>query len=272
LEITSQEDTGAADIIGVIDADQSLTANLLRVANSPVFGVPNRIQSAKQAVVLLGFNEVRSIALSATVFSMFEAAEGETVFNREAFWRHSYLVAHLTRELFTKFPDADNKALYFTAGLLHDIGIVVMDQFFRPEFKDIVETIQQENEMPLRAEGRFMGVNHAAIGAVLLRRWQLPKLLVKVVETHHNPWDAPAAAAPLVRALYYGNLLAQLIGYPAYAQSEAPTVEGFLDSADAQQLAEAGMPLDKQWLADTVTRYKEDEILLDLIMGAATPM
>jgi len=268
MDITSQEDSSASDLIEIVNADQSLTANLLRVANSPVYGVPYRIESARQAIVLLGFNEVRSIALSATVFSTLADSGPKSVFKREGFWRHSYLVAHLTREFFDLFPDPDHKALYFTAGLLHDIGIVVLDQFFPTEFTEILAMIRQEKDDPLTIEKRYLNVTHAQVGAALLKRWQLPADLVAAVEGHHS-LEKIKDPAPLHKALYYGNLLAKILGYLAYSTGTPLELATFYQSEEAAKLRETGALLDEDILTKKVDKYKNDQEMIDLILGAA---
>jgi putative nucleotidyltransferase with HDIG domain len=268
LEMTAADDTSAQDLVEILSTDQSLTANLLRVANSPVYGVPYRIQSVKQAVVLLGFNEVRGIAVGATVFSNLRGIK-DSAFDREAFWRHCFLVAHLTRELYPLSPAPEAKPLYYTAGLLHDVGVVVLDQFFQEEFTAIIEAVKQDKLEPREAENRFLGADHQEIGAMLLRRWQLPEPLVQVVAAHHTPWEAKELR-PLAAALFFANFIAQLLEYPAYVGLPAPELEAIYEGDSAAALAEAGLLLDRAAIENVVAKYRDDRVLLDLIMGSAS--
>jgi len=269
LELTASQDSSADDLIEVITADQSLTANLLKVANSPVYGVPYRIQSAKQAVVLLGFNEVRNIALSASVFANLNGPQNLRTFNRDRFWQHSFLVAHLAREMYALFPHPPLKTLYFTAGILHDIGIVVLDRFFQVEFADIIDTIEQEHVAPEKAEMRYLGVTHADIGGALLQRWQLPETLVHAVREHHTPWTIETER-PLLLALYYANLVAKLLGYAPYTNIAPTELLDFYQSPEAIRLDKLGLLLEQKILEDWLDRYRNDqEKMAAILMHAA---
>lgn len=271
LELTASPDSSADDLIRVITVDQSLTANLLKVANSPIYGIPYRIESAKQAVVLLGFNEVRNIALSASVFASLNGPQNLRTFSRDRFWQHSFLVAHLTREMYALFPDPRMKTLYFTAGILHDIGIVVLDRFFQIEFADIIDTIEQERLIPVKAEMRYLGVTHAEIGGALLHRWQLPENLVSAVREHHTPW-AIEEERPLLLALYYANLLAKLLGYAPYTNVEPSELGDFYQSTEAIRLDKLGLLLEQKVLDEWLERYRRDEEKMKAIMEHAAAL
>jgi putative nucleotidyltransferase with HDIG domain len=260
MDLTDRDDTSAAQLLAVIAADQSLTANLLKVANSPVYGVPYRIETAKQAVLLLGFEEIRHLAMSALIFTHLTIKVGGAAFSRERFWRHSFLVADLARAWYAVFPNRALKPAYFTAGLLHDIGKVVLDYYFPEDFANILDVMRQEQEPPLRAEERFLGVTHAFVGAALLQRWQLPKYIVEAVREHHSPWEV-RAEPQLAAALYYANLLAGLLGQPAYPDEITPSVDQFYDSRDARRLADADLLVERERL----------EHLLAAQRGAAAP-
>jgi len=268
LSLTQRERSSANDLVKVIARDQSLTANLLRIANSPVFGMPYRVQSARQAVVLLGFNEVRNLALSVSVFAGFPASSQGARFDRGAFWRHAALVGDLTRDLFARYSDPDAKTLYYTAGLLHDIGVVVLDRFFPAVFAEIADTIARENLAPAAAETRHLGVAHGLIGARLLRRWQLPGELVEAVETMSAPWQA-LRPSPLAMALFYANLLAELLGYPAFDQAPPLTANDFFASRDAERLEEAGWLWSRDELDAALMRLRADPEKLARAANAA---
>ncbi len=167
----------------VIVHDPSLSLQVLKVANCAAYYPVTRITTVKRAIVFLGFSEVRSIALSLSVSSLFKGKRSKTGFDRQSFWEHSIGVAMISRviagELELKEID-----MYFTCGLLHDIGRMVMDTCFQKEWKQILK-LAVESEMPLIKAERKYGYPHNVIGAWLLKNWGLPKVYQRVVATHH---------------------------------------------------------------------------------------
>jgi len=256
IEMTSGNDASAQDVIDEMSADQSLTANLLKVANSPVYGVSKRIESIRQAVVLLGFQEVRNIALSASVFSTLEVAGRRGTFDRQVFWAHSYLVGYITRDLYKQFPEPRSQASYFTCGLLHDIGKVVLDQYFMREFFMIVDAIRERNVSACTAERDLLTMTHADIGGLLLERWKLPADQVTAVREHHTPWNTPSK---LATALYYANQLAFMLGYGSMKEEPPVTLDSFYASEDVAWLDEKGILLPRQVLSAKFEELRADE-------------
>ncbi|NLH49389.1 MAG: HDOD domain-containing protein [Myxococcales bacterium] len=272
VDITSQEDSSAADLLEVITTDQSLTANVLRVANSPVYGVPYRIESARQAIVLLGFEEVRNIALSSSIFKTLTLKANTGLFDRNLFWRHSLLVATLTRELGPWFPNPRYKTSLFTAGLLHDVGKVVLDQYFPAEFAEIVETVRQEpDSRPLQIEERYLGATHAYVGSVLLKRWQLPPYLVEAVQHHHAPWETKTDRE-LATVLYYANLLAWLLGVPSYMDEPLTDLDQFFASRDKKALEQAGLLIERKMIEKKLATYQDHPQKLEQLFQQAGEM
>ena len=257
MRMTADEFTSAGDLVNVILSDQSLTANLLKVANSPIYGVPKRIESVRQAVVLLGFSEVHNIALSASVFSTMHRTSGQAVFDRKRFWSHSYLVAYLTREMYER-PNPLHPATYFTTGLLHDIGKVVLDQYLPDDFSTINEMIRSRAVTSTEAETQVLGATHAEIGSLLLQRWRLPLEQAAAIRHHHAPWEADDNRQ-LATALYYADLLTGFLGYTSFADEPAGTLETFYDSNEAEQLDTAGLLIPHEVLAQKLKKLQKNQ-------------
>lgn len=271
ISVTNREDSNAQDLIDIINMDTSLTANLLKVANSPVFGLPQQIDSTRKAVVLLGFEEVRNIALSAGVFAGLQSEEDESIFAQDAYWRHSFLVAYLARELYRLFPSQKQKSSYFTAGLLHDIGYVVLGQHFPRELKFITELVQHQKASQLEAEEKFLGATHSFIGGSLLQRWQLPQEQINAVMEHHSPWQAKGEKE-LVTAVYYANIAAQILGYNVRAEQAAVTLDSFYGSSDIQHLEQSGMLLPRKQFAAEISRLQKNEAWLAEVVKHSTQL
>jgi putative nucleotidyltransferase with HDIG domain len=169
----------------VVSLDQALAGRVLRLANSAYFGLPRRISSVTEALVLLGFVNVRSVLISASVgHILFDGAKSYGL-ERGVLWEHSVGAAY-TAQMVTKKIDIRKYDVAFSAGLLHDIAKIVIDRSLRDEAKaDLLRAINATGE--IEAETEMLGANHAEIGGRICERWNLPAEIVEAVGFHHNP-------------------------------------------------------------------------------------
>ena len=204
----------AAQIGKVIQSDVALTSKILKLVNSAFYGFPNRISTVTHAIVILGFNAVKSTAMSVSVFESFGKGKEGDIIDRVAFWKHSIGCAAASRVI-AKWLNMKELEEAFIAGLLHDIGILILDQFIHDEFVKIVK-YAKENDVLLRdAEKAVLdGITHNDIGAWLGRKWNLAPSLIEVIETYPNPSSASShyqlicivhVADIFVRSLDIGN-------------------------------------------------------------------
>jgi len=187
-DLIRNPNTSASDIHQIIMKDQSMSSRILKLVNSAFYGFSERISSISHAIVILGFNTVKNVALTASVFDMFPK-EGESagLFDREQFWIHSLATASTARLIARKvrLPAVED---IFVAGLLHDVGKLVMDQFAHDKFLEVMHVVKEKNCLIRAAEAEvFDGVTHAQIGAWLATRWKLPAGLVQMIGLHHRP-------------------------------------------------------------------------------------
>ena len=188
FEVLGNPETSAMDIERIILSDQALTSKVLRVANSAFYGFPRKIASVTQAVVILGFETVRNLALTVSVFGAFDPVAGE-VFDRDAFWRHSLACGVIARTIAQSIHRKDSEDV-FVMGLLHDVGKVVLDQYFSDEFKQIIHQVHEKNILIIDAEKEVLGLNHTLIGACVAEGWNLPQPIVQSIRYHHTPSSA----------------------------------------------------------------------------------
>ncbi len=174
----------AKDINDVIKTDQALTAKTLKLVNSAYYGFPRKIATVTDAVVILGFDTVRSLALSATVCKMFEG--GDENFDRGQLWEHSVAVAFASRIIAKRVKYKDEEEA-FVAGLLHDIAKIIEDQHFHDLFiKSILESKSKGISL-VDAEKNIIGMDHSVIGRRVADKWNLPLKVTKVIGYHHQP-------------------------------------------------------------------------------------
>ncbi len=204
--------TSAKEVAQLISSDPSITSKVLRVVNSSFYGFPNRITTVTHAIVILGFNTIKSIVLSSTIFDVFKK-DTRGGFDRQQFWRHSIGCGAAAKVLARRmgFPSLEE---IFIAGLLHDVGKIVLDQYLHDRFVEVLNTVRDKNCLIVEAESSALGVTHADVGAWLFEKWNLSKGLVETTRCHHNPAlasdNAKTAAIVhfadiLVRALRFGN-------------------------------------------------------------------
>jgi HD-like signal output (HDOD) protein len=190
-KILDDEHAGAQDVAQIIERDPALTSRLLRTANSAAFAGPGgRIGSVLAAVSRLGINQVRGICIVLAVVKAFQSRSKGL--DHRAFWVHSAAVGMIARrlwELLGRDPEIAADDMY-VAGLLHDAGILVLEQHFPKEFAEVMQTRAAEHGRLWQAEEGHLGMDHGAVGGLLLGRWSLPQFIVEAVTNHHHPHQA----------------------------------------------------------------------------------
>lgn len=176
--MVEDERVSIGQIAELIEKDQVITSKILRLANSAFYGFPRRVSTVQNALMLLGINVIKILI---TTSSIFEILHKEDV----GLWEHSVGVAACAKILAEKVELKEPQEIA-TAGLLHDLGRVIEKVAFPQEYTQIVELIEKEKKEPLKAEEEVLGINHAEIGAFLMRQWNLPERLIEAVEAHHN--------------------------------------------------------------------------------------
>ena len=208
-EMVNREDTNAADIAAVISQDPALSTRILMMANSPMYANSRQIDSVTRAVTILGTKQIRDLILSASAAKVFKGIPNDVI-SVEDFWHHSLYCALLARALAVESKRVNAETM-FTAGLLHDIGHLVM--FNRvPEQSQaaILLTIQGDANRDLYdAETEVLGFTHCDVGASLAERWHLPDVLIACIAYHHHPAQAPSFA-DAVAHIHIANAIASL--------------------------------------------------------------
>ena len=188
LNLMESEKSDASDIAHVISNDPALTSKILKVANSAYYGFAQEICSLDRAVPLLGLNMVRSLALSIGVIgSLPKGGDKSRHFSREDLWIHSLAAATVVQELGKRNGKREKNEHLFIVGLLHDIGKIVLDQFFSEPFGQALEEAWSREDLSLyMAERKIIGMDHGEVGNMLLRRWKFPNIISDPISVHHQ--------------------------------------------------------------------------------------
>ncbi|HXZ11386.1 MAG TPA: response regulator [Candidatus Sulfotelmatobacter sp.] len=192
-------------IVRLVEQDVAISAKVLQLVNSALFGLPREISTVQTAVSFLGIEMLQSMVLSAGVFHLFEAADSVPGFSFEALYEHSQLVAKIAGR-FSLPPYLHNIAI--VAGLLHDVGKLLLATRSSRHFSRAVMGAREENRPLFDVEAELMGVSHAEIGAYLLGIWGLPSPVVEAVAHHHHPGRVPQQELDAVGAVHIANFLA----------------------------------------------------------------
>lgn len=205
--------SAADDLSRLIQNDQSLTAKVMRMVNSAYYGLRQKVKSVKQAVVILGFNTVKSLAVSAALLDRFPTGGEVHGFHRGRFWEHTIAVACISRLLARKIEvPRDEEEVYFVAGLLHDLGKVILDRYFEERFVSILDKMAAENLSFYNAEVALGGVTHAEVGGILAAQWEFPAEHIAAIRFHHDPIRPNGEHQKLISAVHFADCLAKAEG------------------------------------------------------------
>jgi putative nucleotidyltransferase with HDIG domain len=189
IQLVDNPKTSASSLARLIYTDQALTARILKLANSAYYGFPREISTVKMAIVVLGFNTVKEMGLSLSVFEVFKGVDNDTTFDISRFWQHSIGCGSAARMLGRRL-NYHLTGEAFVAGLLHDIGKIIFRQYLSKEFMTIINRVSKGEVDLDEAEMNIIGTTHSQVGAWLAEKWNLPRIIVDGIAFHHAPWDA----------------------------------------------------------------------------------
>ena len=227
----------------IIAKDLGMSTKILQLVNSAFFGVPRHVSNPAQAVTLLGLDTVKALVLTVEVFSKFNQAELPS-FPVERLWSHSIKSGAIAREI-AKAENIDEELIddAFMAGLLHDIGKLILATRLSENYKEVLELVRHQEIVFSDAEQQILGATHAEVGAYLLGLWGLPYPIVEVVAYHHVPNNYPAEFFGPLTAVHIANVL-------EYKGNHDPILDMAISKIDYQYL-------EKLNLVDRLSVWKE---------------
>lgn len=219
LASMDQEDINIDALAAKITQDQALTAKTLRLANSSFYGMAHQITTIAEAIAILGFRTVRSLATTAALIGTF-ANHAQGRFSFTPFWRHSIAAAVCARELATHLKLNAEQA--YTAGLLHDIGRLVLVTQFPRDFEGVMTQRAQRDCTLLDAEVAVLGLDHAMVGQALTQHWKFPLAMQEAVAGHHAP--SIPKGQPLTLVIQLADALAHALDFSNDEDDLVPVV------------------------------------------------
>ncbi len=208
LVACDDENTPINEIAQIINRDPALSFRVLQLVNSAYYSFRHSFKNVEQAVVYLGTQTIKNIAITSSIYQVFEQNRQlkDSSFNTDLFWYHSLLCATLSKRISEETGTSD-KNLAYLAALVHDIGKIILATTFPEDYKSASHNQLSDSEK-LKEERDLVGIDHCQAGAWLVEKWHLNSLLVDAISYHHETLEQVAEAFPLVKVVYLANLLA----------------------------------------------------------------
>ncbi|MEZ4386780.1 MAG: HDOD domain-containing protein [Candidatus Krumholzibacteriia bacterium] len=216
LDLLDEPDVGAAELVAVIEKDPGLTANLLKLCNSAYYGVARELGTVREALVMLGNRTVVTLAFAASMGRLLQAPVSGYRLPRGQLWRHALAVGLVAARLAPAEAATVERNRLFTAGLIHDLGKLLLDRPLRDSLEQLPANLDYSSLVV--CERDLLGFDHAMAGAALAEAWNFPADLVEVIGHHHCP-SPPGRPAALVMA---ADLLAADRGHHGGASRVLP--------------------------------------------------
>jgi putative nucleotidyltransferase with HDIG domain len=199
-------DTSFSDFSDIISADPSLAVRLLRITNSPFYGLDSKVETIIHALGVIGINHLKELALATIMVNQFKGIDKDLV-NMQSFWMHSIGCGLAARTIAKNIGERDVEP-YYTASMLHDIGSLIIYKEIPEKAREVLTRCKSEGLSLSTVEEEVLGFTHAEVGAVVFTQWGLPGSLVEAVQYHHRPSEAKDH--PLFPAIVH---MADIIAY-----------------------------------------------------------
>jgi HD-like signal output (HDOD) protein len=265
LNVMDDARSNAGDVAHAVEEDPALTAKILRIANSAFYSPNREITSVSFAINRMGTTEVRNIIISTGVISAMHNKANRSIDYTE-FWRHCICVAIGARIVNDFSPVAPKyfrptENPYFVAGLLHDIGILILEQTLGAVYAEVLEHAHQTGKPLHEVERRILGSDHQEIGAFIAEKWHLPEIVSRTAKYHHNPENAPDELSTFIQVIHIADALCANTGVGEY-------MEEFLLDRISDTLEQLKISIsDIENIAKKISEAEKDSNLLQLLIN-----
>ncbi len=247
-----------SDIGQIITDDPGLTARLLRLVNSAFFGFPSKIETIARAIVIVGVQQLRDLAMATSIVNVFKGTP-EHLVSMESFWRHS-IACGVAARIIATYRRETNTERFLVAGMLHDVGRLIINMKIADQAREALLRSKSDGGLLYTAEREVIGFDHAAVGHALLVAWNLPASLQEAVGYHHNPCGAQRF--PMETAIVH---LADII---AHATQFGTSGERFVPPLDGKAWEIMGLPT--SILSPTLDQLeRQGNDVIQMILGDA---
>jgi HD-like signal output (HDOD) protein len=220
LRLTEDENIDSEKLREAIQGDPVLVARILRRLNSSYYALSHKVSDLKTAISLLGMREIRNLALTVFVSRFYEGGAAYGTYKRENLWAHSVGVAVASR-LVARVCGRSACEEAYIAGLLHDLGLILLDQTLRRHFHKVLDSLDEATPTHI-AESRILTFDHALLGGFVARKWNFPDAVADAITFHHQPWCYSGPHQDLVQVVAVANYLCSRAGVTSLGVSNVP--------------------------------------------------
>lgn len=210
VEVAQDSTSSAHDLLEIVENDPALATRVLRTVNSSRYGLRNSVRDLKSAITLLGFHEIRSLALTLYVADKFREPGTYRTYDRKGLWNHSVAVGTIAR-LVARSCNLPHPEEAYLAGLLHDIGLILIDHHLRKHFCRVIDEVAKK-QPTTEVEQRVLTFDHAQLGEYVARQWHFPEPIAVAIGYHHNPKVYEGSHRELLHTVVVANYMASQHG------------------------------------------------------------
>ncbi len=234
--------TSNHDLENIVSEDSALAAKVLMIANSVLFNFPSKIDTISKAITIIGHKQLSEIILSCSIVAMFKDIP-QDIIDMEMFWQHSISVATASRILASARRE-QNIEKFFTAGLLHDIGKLIIFVEAPKYALEVMARCAGENKLMHKVEKEILGFDHAKLGSMLLKKWKLPVEIVSTAQYHHMPSVAPTDIV-LPGVIHIADIISHALQFGTSGERFVPTLNEKTWSALGLDIEILGQTIDQ---------------------------
>ena len=219
-EAISDPKSSATHVANIINKDSSLSARLLKIVNSALYGFPSRIDTISRAVAIIGTKQLSILALGTSALAVFKDIPSDLL-DMRLFWKHSIACGIIAR-IIASYKNDKMTERFFLAGLLHDIGRLIMLKYLPLQAKEALLRAKRTNRLLCTTEEEVTGFNHAAIGSILVKEWKLPATLENAIRYHHNCSECKISLEPAV--VHLSDIITNALGIGTSGEQFVPSL------------------------------------------------
>jgi putative nucleotidyltransferase with HDIG domain len=213
LETIDDEKSSTGDLTSILECDQAISAQVLRLANSAYYGLPSRVDTIRRAVVLMGFDTVRLLTLATSVIHSFSKKNQKTL-DPSDFWMHSFGTAKAAELMVQRYPRLGLTAgACFTGGLLHDIGKYILALAEKDTYNTVYEEAQASSRLIRDVEREHFNTDHAEVGGWVSENWRFPPAIIAMIRDFYKTTDSSGAYVGERRVAHLADRVARLAGF-----------------------------------------------------------
>jgi len=216
------QDSSIRMISDIIAEDQAVSAMVLKIVNSALYGFHNKIGDMQRAIVILGLNEIKNLVLATSMYKTVKQFKSSSTFDMEEFWKHSIGCA-ISAKVLAETAYIKDPEDVFTGGLLHDIGKLIHATYLSKDFEDIVADVAETGSQMFESEKKILGFDHVQTGSALAKKWRMPRKIIDMI-AHHHLSDASDTLNREVAAVHIGNTLCISLRMGSGGEKRVPIV------------------------------------------------